>query len=301
MLASTQFAALETMISECEQECHKASRLVSVLASVSNRFKTEMEALQHLKNQGCELEEELRSVVVNSTDAFAHASTPDFSTQCATKEPHKQRSGNASENMLQSPLQSTRWNSEEAMEPQSTLSQGCNVRLVGSKNPPSLTNTVSGTCGGTFEPFTTSVTPAHLPPLDPDVTTLIVRRIPRMSQESLLELWPPTWGYNFFYLPYNIKQRRSVAYAFINFVSNEAAKWFYSNWEEQNITVKGVSKTLSVRAADIQGVVPNVKHLQSCGIAWVNNGNHLPALFHGTERLNFQEVLREMKVQTAMQ
>jgi len=122
-----------------------------------------------------------------------------------------------------------------------------------------------------------------------------------MSQESLLELWPPTWDYDFVYLPYSMKQRRSVSYACINFVSNQAAQLFYSNWEGRQLTVKCITKTLSVRPAGMQGVLLNIRHLQSRGIEDVHNNYHLPALFYGTSRLSFREVLGQVKRQSVLQ
>jgi len=137
----------------------------------------------------------------------------------------------------------------------------------------------------------------QLPALDDDVTTLIIRSIPpKTSQESLIALWPPTWGYNFLYLPHSPKQRRSVAYAFINFVSNEAAKLFYDSWEGKVFTARGHTKALSIHAAQIQGVWSNLKHLQKQGISQLKNDKHLPALFDGDVCISFRGVLREMEI-----
>lgn len=138
---------------------------------------------------------------------------------------------------------------------------------------------------------------AHPPALDPCVTTLMVRSIPpKVSQEDLIALWPPTWGYNFLYLPHSPKQRRSVAYAFVNFVSNEAAKLFYNSWEGQVFTARGHTKALSIHAAQIQGVWSNLKHLQKQGIGQLKNDKHLPAFFDGDVCISFRGVLREMEI-----
>jgi len=129
--------------------------------------------------------------------------------------------------------------------------------------------------------------------LDPSVTTLYVRFIPpKASQEDLLALWPPTWGYNFLHLPYSAKQRRSVGYAFINFVSNEAARLFYSRWEGHILPLEGHSRPLSVQAARVQGVQQILEHLETQGISQAKNHRHLPVLFAGVERISFKAVLK---------
>jgi len=132
--------------------------------------------------------------------------------------------------------------------------------------------------------------------LDPSVTTLCIRSIPRnTSKEDLLALWPPTWGYDFLYLPYNPKQRRSAGYVFINFVSHEAAKLFYSRWEGQILTLEGHTRALSVQAACVQGLMEILEHLVTQGISQVRNHRHLPTLFAGVDRISFRAVLNELQ------
>jgi len=105
--------------------------------------------------------------------------------------------------------------------------------------------------------------PGRVPAMDDDVTTLIIRSIPHKTcQESLIALWPPTWGYDFLHLPYSLKQRRSCGYAFINFVSSHSAKLFYNHWQGQLLAAQNHTKALAISAADVQGVLPNLKHFQ---------------------------------------
>jgi len=291
MLASEQSFLLESLVIECEQECLEARRLVSILHSAHDSFQTEVEALR--QNPKHEVQEESTALAGDFTDACAHASAPCVPAE-STTQPHE-RSAHTSDSItrqpLRPPLHRPHWARGEVIASPSTRSQGCIAIAVCSGSEPLRTHT-SGTA---------AIAPVRVPPLDSHVTTLIVRRIPRMSQESLLKLWPPTWGYDFFYLPYNIKQRRSSAYAFISFVSNEAAQRFYSSWEDQNLTARGVTKALSIRVADVQGVLPNIHHLLNCGIEHTRNDDHLPAMFYGTSRINFRDVLREVERQSAVQ
>jgi len=136
----------------------------------------------------------------------------------------------------------------------------------------------------------------QLQALDNNVTMLIISSIPpKLSQEDLISLWPPTWGYNFLYIPYNPKQRRFVGYSFINFVSNETAKLFYSRWEGQVLEVQGHTQTLCVQVARIQGLRANLKHLLSQGIHQVKNEKHLPAIFDGVYRNSFRALVKELE------
>jgi len=129
--------------------------------------------------------------------------------------------------------------------------------------------------------------------LHPSVTTLIIRFIPpKASQDDLMALWPPTWGYNFFHLPHSPKQRRTVGYMFINFISNEAASLFYNQWEGHVFTSQSRTRTLSIHAAHVQGFWPIVEHLRRQGICQMRNDRYLPALFHGVDRICFRAVLR---------
>jgi len=139
--------------------------------------------------------------------------------------------------------------------------------------------------------------PAQLNALEPSVTTLSVRSIPfKTSQEDLIALWPPTWGYDFIHLPYSFKQRRPAGYAFLNFISNEAAQRFYNEWEGKHFTTNGRTKALSINAAHLQGSLANLEHLQTQGIGEVLNHKYLPALYYGTDRICFRAVLRELEV-----
>jgi len=137
--------------------------------------------------------------------------------------------------------------------------------------------------------------PAQMHVLDAGVTTLLIRHIPQsVSQQDLLEMWPPNWGYNLLHLPYSIKQRRSCGYAFINFVSNESAQMFYNTWQGWNFTLQGRTKSLFICAALVQGLMPNLQHLQQNGIGSVINDKYLPALFIRERRISFKSVFQQM-------
>jgi len=98
------------------------------------------------------------------------------------------------------------------------------------------------------------------PALQSNVTTLVVHNIPpKMSQESLLQLWHPSCGYDFLHVPYSTKQRRSVGYAFINSISNDAGILFYTRWVGQEVSFDGRSSKLCINASAVQGVQANMR------------------------------------------
>jgi len=137
--------------------------------------------------------------------------------------------------------------------------------------------------------------PAQMHELEASVTTLLIRHIPQsISQEDLLALWPPSWGYNMLHVPYNFKQRRSGGYVFINFISNEAARLFFNTWQGRGVAKQGRTNKITIRAALVQGLMPNLQHLQQNGIGSVINDKYLPALFIRERRISFKSVFQQM-------
>jgi len=191
-------------------------------------------------------------------------------------------------------------NSMRSLQPR--VQSTCGVH-VGEQLPP-LPQTIVRTPTAALNslptcPSTNPVVAAQMHPLDPRVTTLVIRSIPpKAYQEDILVLWPPSWRYNFLYLPYNPKQRRPVGYVFINFISHEAARLFYSRWDGQVLTLEGHTRSLSVQAARVQGVVDILEHLQTQGISQMTDYRHLPALFMGTDRISFRAVLKEWEARS---
>lgn len=85
-------------------------------------------------------------------------------------------------------------------------------------------------------------------------TTIIVRNIPaRCSQAQLLKFWPPQGSYNLLFLPYNHRLKRTVGYAFVNFISHEAMLKFINKWQGMTLMPNAKAKRLNIAAADVQG------------------------------------------------
>jgi len=90
-------------------------------------------------------------------------------------------------------------------------------------------------------------------------TTMMVRNIPdRFSVERAMLLWPPTeWHYNFIFVPYRPKQRRSSRYAFLNFETSEHAVNFRNRWHGTILPTS--ASTLFVAIANVQGLEANLE------------------------------------------
>ncbi|CAE8625329.1 unnamed protein product [Polarella glacialis] len=127
-------------------------------------------------------------------------------------------------------------------------------------------------------------------PFLPHITTIAVRNIPaRHSQDALINMWPQhVYLYDFFYLPYNSQGKRGAGFVIINFVSHEAAAYF---WQ----VVSGIKmprcehlKGLDVAVADVQGFQGNVEqYLRGKHLSQARSAGWQPAVFSGTIRLNF--------------
>lgn len=114
------------------------------------------------------------------------------------------------------------------------------------------------------------------------VTTLVVRNIPaRYTQEMLLKEWIPDGSFDLMHRPYNYREQKIAAYAFINFVSHESAVEFQHKWHGQFLARHGRNRALDVTTGTIQGYLPYLRHL-------VKNqeSNLLPIIFRGTTRMD---------------
>jgi len=131
--------------------------------------------------------------------------------------------------------------------------------------------------------------------LPPGVTTLVVRNVPaRLSQEQLLQLWPPDGTYDLMYVPYSFKKQRRGGLVFINMVSHEAAINFATKWHGNKIPNISGAKRLDIGVADVQGFIGNLKHLKQSKIARMHNEQFLPVAFQGTQRLDFKPLLAQL-------
>lgn len=128
------------------------------------------------------------------------------------------------------------------------------------------------------------------------VTTLSVHGIHGgFGQEDLVQLWPPVeTGYNYIYLPFNIKQRRSTSYVFLNFVSWAAAEAFRRQCQGKPLQHGHRVKHLTVSTAKVQGLEANLRHCKETNVSKIHNADHLPAVFLGSTRLNFRSIIAQL-------
>jgi len=99
-------------------------------------------------------------------------------------------------------------------------------------------------------------------PLGDDVTALIVRNVPaRCTQAHLLEKWPALGCYNLLYVPYDHRRRRTMGFAFMNFVSHEAAMEFRERWRGQVLVRQARTRALDITSAEVQGLEANIMRL----------------------------------------
>jgi len=144
-------------------------------------------------------------------------------------------------------------------------------------------------------PQTTSSKPTRM--LPPGVTTIVVRNVPaRLSQEQLLQLWPPDGTYDLMYLPYSYQRQRRSGLVFINMISHEAALNFAAQWHGHTIENVSGAKRLDIGVAAVQGFIMNVKHLKASNIARLRNEQFLPVAFNGTQQLDFKSLLNGLQI-----
>eukprot|EP00746_Dinoflagellata_sp_MGD_P028322 gnl/MRDRNA2_/MRDRNA2_166929_c0_seq1.p1 gnl/MRDRNA2_/MRDRNA2_166929_c0~~gnl/MRDRNA2_/MRDRNA2_166929_c0_seq1.p1 ORF type:complete len:564 (-),score=105.08 gnl/MRDRNA2_/MRDRNA2_166929_c0_seq1:59-1750(-) len=124
---------------------------------------------------------------------------------------------------------------------------------------------------------------------DSERTTLMISNIPaRCTQARLLEKWPADGSYDFLYLPFRFGEHKNFGYAFVNFTSHEAAVEFYLVWQGKTLGMKNDGqKPLVIRWASIQGRDQNIKHSLNRKIKRIRNPPFQPAIFEGTERVDF--------------
>lgn len=125
------------------------------------------------------------------------------------------------------------------------------------------------------------------------VTTLMVRRVPRkFSQDVLLaqldELAGP-FDFDFFFLPWEVRRNSNPGFAFINFRTVEAAEKF-SSMTHGRAWSSHADKYIEVRAACIQGLVPNLVNLVNGGKV-EECSEHTPLILHCGRRLDFRAAL----------
>jgi len=120
--------------------------------------------------------------------------------------------------------------------------------------------------------------------LSPGVTTLTIRNVPaRYTQDELMKEWGPKYSYNFFHLPYNTKEKKTLGFAFVNFTTHGAALFFQNRWHGKFLPLHAKGRALDIVASPAQGYLAN---LQRVRITNVEDDRLLPATFNGNLRLD---------------
>merc|ERR1719282_354437 len=127
--------------------------------------------------------------------------------------------------------------------------------------------------------------------IEPEVTTLIVRNVPKhYNLAQLLKQWTPDGSYNLLFYPYNLKMERRLGFCFINFLSNKAALKFHRRWHQSFLPKHNSNKALDIDASNDQGFKQNLEHFRGKNIEWMNDPELLPAIFEGKHRIDARKV-----------
>jgi len=148
----------------------------------------------------------------------------------------------------------------------------------------------------TFElSSTASSTGVVSQPIPHGVTTLVVRNVPaRYTKEMLMQEWPPNGTYDFLYLPFNFKQKRTAGFVYVNCTSHEAAVNFYSQWHGKSLRDQGTSKRLTIGVAEAQGLEANLRHVAASNISRIKNPKHMPSVFDGIDEVPLAGLLDQI-------
>lgn len=131
-----------------------------------------------------------------------------------------------------------------------------------------------------------------LRPLEPGVTTLVIRNIPaRYNQEALLVELPQDGSFDIFHLPMNVTERRPLGYAFINFKTHELALEFQAKMHGRLLSQNGPTKYLDVTAAKVQGREANLRNVHTRTFLRAPYVELLPVLYENNVRLSIPEVM----------
>jgi len=120
---------------------------------------------------------------------------------------------------------------------------------------------------GSVEPVDTGQpTVADPVPWGPEITTVMIRRVPRPYTQRMLLQELTMRGFdglfNFLYLPFEVKQGVNVGYGFINFVEPKYAQAFKKEFDgiylDKQMRMKG--RPIRVHPAAVQGYEANHQH-----------------------------------------
>jgi hypothetical protein len=125
------------------------------------------------------------------------------------------------------------------------------------------------------------------------VTTMMLRNIPsKYTQIAIMEEIDALGfkgTYDFFYLPMDLHNRGNVGYAFINFVSPQAAERFRMSFTDYQFSSR---KVCSVCVAHVQGFVANLRHLEKRAVTLARDHQKRPVAFW----VNSHRALAQAKV-----
>ena len=128
-------------------------------------------------------------------------------------------------------------------------------------------------------------------------TTLMIRNIPQAyTPETLLQEWPNTASYNFFYLPFNSRLQRNLMYLFIDFTTAEAALEFKNYWQKRRLASYSCQKPLNIGFADVQGRDENLRQLRKRRLFHTKDQMCQPLVFRNGARMPLEMVLAEVEL-----
>jgi hypothetical protein len=123
-------------------------------------------------------------------------------------------------------------------------------------------------------------------PFSTDVTTVMIRNIPRKCSQRMLlgDIVAAGFGevLDFVYLPTDISLAKNLGYAFVNFVHPAYAKSFRDIFHKKHLPCMRGSRTgLSVSPAVIQGFNANVDNvMKNASVHRIRNPEYLPLVLN---------------------
>lgn len=119
----------------------------------------------------------------------------------------------------------------------------------------------------------------------------MLRNIPnKYMQDTLLEeidIEGFSGGYDFFYLPMDVRNNANVGYAFINFLRPEEFARFRQHFEGYQFKRAGSKKISTVSPALVQGLKANVQNLMK---KRVTQGMYRPLVLRDGRRIDIEDV-----------
>jgi hypothetical protein len=110
-------------------------------------------------------------------------------------------------------------------------------------------------------------------------------------------------SYNLLYVPYDHRRRRTIGFAFINFISHQAMLEFRAKWRGQLLLREANARRLDIGAAGVQGLEANILRLRkSKKIRKTKRTRHMPVIIEPDGSLTFfRDMLERMRAQGNME